>query len=337
MNILVTGGAGYIGSHTIIELNKVGHTVVCVDNFVNSSPKVKDRIELILNKKILFFNIDLRDTQKLQTVFTNHQFDCCIHFASLKSINESISNPLEYYDNNLEGTISLLNCLQKYNCKNIIFSSSASVYGKAKQMPITEKQPKEEATNPYGETKNIIERILMDIYKADKQWNIILLRYFNPIGAHSSGLIGENPNGIPNNLMPYITQVAIHKRKELLIYGNSYNTIDGTGVRDYIHVVDLALGHVKALEAIQTNCGLKIYNLGTGKGYSVLEVIKAFEKVNNIHIPYRIVAKRSGDVAKCYSDPSKANKELGWKVKYDLYDMCRDAWKWQKNNPNGYE
>lgn len=336
MNILVTGGAGYIGSHTIIELYNAGHNVVCIDNFINSSLKVKKRIESIIGKSIDFYNIDIRNSVELEKIVKLYNFDCCIHFASLKSINESICKPLEYYDNNLSGTISLLNCLKKYQCKNIIFSSSATVYGKAKCMPITEDTPKEESTNPYGETKNIIERILMDLYKSDKEWNIVLLRYFNPIGAHKSGLIGECPKGIPNNLMPYITQVASKKRKELLIYGNTYDTVDGTGVRDYIHVVDLAIGHVKALKVIEEKRGLKIYNLGTGRGYSVLEIVKAFEMVNNIKIPYKIVNKREGDVAECYSDSSKANKELGWNAKYNIYDMCRDAWNWQKNNPDGY-
>lgn len=337
MNILVTGGAGYIGSHTIVELYKAGHRVVCIDNFINSHPKVIDRLNIIIGQKIEFYDIDLRDKFSLEKIMGTHNFDACIHFASLKSINESIMNPLAYYDNNLIGTITLLNCLKKYNCKNIIFSSSATVYGNARKMPIKEVDSKEESTNPYGETKNMIERILSDLYKSDNSWNIVLLRYFNPIGAHQSGLIGEDPKGVPNNLMPYITQVALGKREHLLVYGNTYDTIDGTGVRDYIHVIDLAIGHVKALKIVNKKKGLAIYNLGTGKGYSVLEVIKAFEVANNIKIPYKIVNKRAGDIAICYADPSKANKELGWKAMYNIYNMCRDAWIWQKNNPNGYE
>ena len=337
MNILVTGGAGYIGSHTVIELVNVGHDVVIVDNLVNSSRKSLDRVEKIINKKIKFYEVDIRDRDNLEKVFTENKFDCCIHFAGLKAVGESVSMPWEYYDNNINGTLVLLDVLRKNNCKNIIFSSSATVYGTPAIIPITEECPKGQCTNPYGQTKSMLEQIMMDMQKADPQWNMVILRYFNPIGAHKSGTIGEAPNGIPNNLMPYITQVAVGKLKELGVFGNDYDTPDGTGVRDYIHVVDLANGHVKALKAIENNCGLAIYNLGTGQGYSVLDLVKAFEKANGIKVPYVIKPRRPGDIATCYSDPSKAERELGWKAQYGIVDMCRDAWRWQKNNPNGFE
>lgn len=337
MNILVTGGAGYIGSHTVIELAEAGHDVVIVDNLVNSSKKSLDRVEKIINKKIGFYEVDLRDREKLEKVFSDNKFDCCIHFAGLKAVGESVSKPWEYYDNNINGTLVLLDLLRKNCCKNIIFSSSATVYGTPAMMPITEECPKGQCTNPYGQTKSMLEQIMMDMQKADSEWNMVILRYFNPIGAHKSGLIGEAPNGIPNNLMPYITQVAVGKLKELGVFGNDYDTHDGTGVRDYIHVVDLANGHVKALKAIENKCGLAIYNLGTGQGYSVLDIVKAFEEANNIKIPYVIKPRRPGDIATCYSDPSKAERELGWKAKYGITDMCRDSWRWQKQNPNGYD
>ena len=337
MKILVTGGAGYIGSHTVVELLNEGHEVVVVDNLVNSSKESLKRVEKITGKKVPFFELDIRDRQALENVVKGAGFDCCIHFAGLKAVGESVSLPWEYYDNNIGGTLVLLDVLRKNGCKNIIFSSSATVYGNPKTVPITEDCPKGECTNPYGETKSVLERIMTDMYNADKEWNVVLLRYFNPIGAHKSGLIGENPNGIPNNLMPYITQVAVGKREELGVFGDDYNTPDGTGVRDYIHVVDLAKGHVKALKAVENNCGLEIFNLGTGVGYSVLDVVKAFEKANNIKIPYSIKPRRPGDIDVSYSDPSKANRVLGWKAENNLEDMCRDSWNWQKNNPNGFE
>lgn len=337
MNILVTGGAGYIGSHTVIELVNAGHDVVIVDNLVNSSRKSLDRVEKIINKKIKFYEVDIRNRDNLEKVFAENKFDCCIHFAGLKAVGESVSMPWEYYDNNINGTLVLLDVLRKNDCKNIIFSSSATVYGTPAMIPITEECPKGQCTNPYGQTKSMLEQIMMDMQKADPEWNMVLLRYFNPIGAHKSGTIGESPNGIPNNLMPYITQVAVGKLKELGVFGNDYDTPDGTGVRDYIHVVDLANGHVKALKAIENKCGLAIYNLGTGQGYSVLDLVKAFEEANGIKVPYVIKPRRPGDIATCYSDPSKAEKELGWKAQYGIKDMCRDAWKWQKQNPNGYD
>ena len=337
MNILVTGGAGYIGSHTVIELAKAGHDVVIVDNLVNSSKVSVQRVEEITGKTFPFYEVDIRNRQKLESVFAEYNFDCCIHFAGLKAVGESVAFPWEYYDNNINGTLVLLDVMRKHGCKNIIFSSSATVYGTPAMIPITEECPKGQCTNPYGQTKSMLEQIMTDMQKADPEWNVVLLRYFNPIGAHPSGRIGEAPNGIPNNLMPYITQVAVGKLKELGVFGNDYDTPDGTGVRDYIHVVDLADGHVKALKAIENKCGLAIYNLGTGQGYSVLDIVKAFEEANNIKVPYVIKPRRPGDIATCYSDPSKAERELGWKAKYGIVDMCRDSWRWQKNNPNGFE
>ena len=337
MKILVTGGAGYIGSHTVVELQNAGYEVVVVDNLSNSSEISLRRVSKITGKQVPFYKVDIRDRDSLNKVMEEHRFDCCIHFAGLKAVGESVEKPFEYYDNNINGTLVLLDVLRNHNCKNIIFSSSATVYGNPKVIPITEDCPKGQCTNPYGHTKSMIEQILMDMQKADQEWNIVLLRYFNPIGAHLSGLIGENPNGIPNNLMPYITQVAIGKREELNVFGNDYDTKDGTGVRDYIHVVDLALGHVKALDAIEKKCGLEIYNLGTGKGYSVLDVVNNFEQANNLIIPYSIKPRRAGDIAVCYSDPSKAERELNWRAQYGIYEMCRDSWNWQKNNPNGFE
>lgn len=337
MKIIVTGGAGYIGSHTVIELVNAGHSVVVVDNLVNSSRLALERVEQIIGKKIPFYEVDIRDRKGLEKVFAAHKFDCCIHFAGLKAVGESVQKPWEYYDNNITGTLVLLDVMRKAGCKNIIFSSSATVYGNPAVIPITEQCPKGECTNPYGQTKSMLEEILRDMYVADHEWNVVLLRYFNPIGAHKSGLIGENPNGVPNNLMPYITQVAVGRLDHLNVFGDDYNTPDGTGVRDYIHVVDLARGHVKALKAIDDKCGVEVYNLGTGIGYSVLDLVKAFEKATGVKIPYVIAPRRAGDIAACYSDPSKAWEKLGWKAEYGIEDMCRDSWNWQKKNPNGFE
>ena len=338
MKILVTGGAGFIGSHTLIELYKAGHEMVVVDNLCNAKEKSLERVSSLINGvRIPFYKIDIRDREGLSSVMEQYQFDACIHFAGLKAVGESVAKPWEYYDNNISGTLVLLDVMRKHGCKNIIFSSSATVYGDPAQIPITEACPKGRCTNPYGKTKSMLEDIMIDMQVADPEWNIVLLRYFNPIGAHPSGLIGENPNGIPNNLMPYITQVAVGKRPELGVFGNDYNTHDGTGVRDYIHVVDLANGHVCALKAIERNCGLAIYNLGTGHGYSVLDIVNAFERVNGVKIPYQIKPRRAGDIATCYSDPAKAEKELGWKALFGIDEMCRDSWNWQRNNPNGYE
>ena len=336
MKILVTGGAGFIGSHTLIELVEAGHTPVVVDNLSNSSPKAIERVEKIVGTTIPFYNVDIRDREGLEKVFAENTFDCCIHFAGLKAVGESVQKPWEYYENNIGGTLVLVDVMRKHGCKNIIFSSSATVYGAPETMPITEDCPKGTVTNPYGWTKYMLEQVLSDIQKADPEWNVVLLRYFNPIGAHKSGTIGEDPNGIPNNLMPYITQVAVGKLPQLGVFGNDYPTKDGTGVRDYIHVVDLAKGHVCAIQAIAKKCGLGIYNLGTGQGYSVLDLVKAFEAATGVKVPYVIKPRRSGDVAECWSDPSKAAKELGWKAQYGVQEMCEDAWRWQKNNPNGY-
>ena len=336
MNILLTGGAGYIGSHTIIELDKAGHSVVVVDSLVNSNPESLRRVAKIIGKEIPFYKVDVRDKEALSKVFDENKFDAVIHFAGLKAVGESVSKPLEYYHNNMTGTFILLDVMRQYGCKNIIFSSSATVYGEPAIIPITEECPKGHCTNPYGQTKSMLEEVLMDVQKADPEWNVVLLRYFNPIGAHQSGMIGENPNGIPNNLMPYITQTAVGIRKELGIFGNDYDTPDGTGVRDYIHVCDLASGHVTALKAIERKCGLAIYNLGTGHGYSVLDVVKAFEKVNGVNVPYSIKPRRPGDIATCYCNPAKAKAELGWEAQYGIEEMCRDSWNWQKKNPDGY-
>ena len=336
MNILLTGGAGYIGSHTIIELDKAGHSVVVVDNLVNSNPIALERVAKIIGKKIPFYKADVRDREAMQKVFSENKIDAVIHFAGLKAVGESVEKPLEYYENNMNATFVLLDVMRKNGCKNIIFSSSATVYGDPAIIPITEECPKGHCTNPYGQTKSMLEEVLMDVQKADPEWNVVLLRYFNPIGAHQSGTIGENPNGIPNNLMPYITQTAVGKRKELGVFGNNYDTPDGTGVRDYIHVCDLAAGHVAALQAIQRKAGLAIYNLGTGHGYSVLDVVKAFIKVNGVNVPYSIKPRRAGDIATCYCNPAKAKAELGWEAKYGIEEMCRDSWNWQKNNPEGY-
>lgn len=336
MNILLTGGAGYIGSHTIIELDKAGHSVVVVDNLVNSNPESLRRVAKIIGKVIPFYEVDVRDKEALSKVFDDNKFDAVIHFAGLKAVGESVSKPLEYYHNNMTGTFILLDVMRQHQCKNIIFSSSATVYGEPAIIPITEECPKGHCTNPYGQTKSMLEEVLMDVQKADSEWNVVLLRYFNPIGAHQSGMIGENPNGIPNNLMPYITQTAVGIRKELGIFGNDYDTPDGTGIRDYIHVCDLASGHVAALKAIVRNCGLGIYNLGTGHGYSVLDVVNAFMKVNGVNVPYVIKHRRPGDIATCYCNPAKAKAELGWEAQYGIEEMCRDSWNWQRNNPNGF-
>ena len=337
MNILVTGGAGFIGSHTLIELYKAGHTALVVDNLYNANPEALRRVAQIIGiPEVPFVKADIRDRQALEDIFANNHFDACIHFAGLKAVGESVEKPLEYYENNLNGTFVLLDVMRRNNCKNIIFSSSATVYGDPAIIPITEDCPKGQCTNPYGQTKSMLEQVMMDLQKADPEWNIVLLRYFNPIGAHPSGKIGENPNGIPNNLMPYITQVAVGKREKLGVFGNDYPTHDGTGVRDYIHVMDLASAHVAALQAITRKAGLAIYNIGTGQGYSVLDVVKAFIRVNKVDIPYTIMPRRAGDIATCYCNPEKAARELGWKAQFGLDDMCRDAWNWQKNNPNGY-
>lgn len=337
MKILVTGGAGFIGSHTLIELDKAGYEMVVVDNLLNSQKESLVRVSSIIGKEIPFYEVDIRDREALSAVMDKYQFDACIHFAGLKAVGESVAKPLEYYENNMNGTFVLLDELRKHGCKNIIFSSSATVYGNPAIIPITEECPKGQCTNPYGQTKSMLEEVMMDIQRADQEWNIVLLRYFNPIGAHKSGLIGENPNGIPNNLMPYITQVAVGKRQELGVFGDDYDTPDGTGVRDYIHVVDLACAHVCALKAIENKCGLAVYNIGTGNGYSVLDVVNAFEKVNGVKVPYRIMPRRPGDIATCYCNPAKAKAELGWEAQYGIEEMCRDSWNWQSKNPNGYE
>ena len=337
MSILVTGGAGFIGSHTCVELLENGYDVVVVDNLSNSCEKSLERVKEITGKEVTFYKGDILDREFLEGVFEKEDIASCIHFAGLKAVGESVVKPWEYYENNIAGTLTLVDVMRKHGVKNIIFSSSATVYGDPAQIPITEECPKGQCTNPYGWTKSMLEQIFMDLYRADNDWNIILLRYFNPIGAHKSGKMGENPNGIPNNLMPYITQVAAGKREKLGVFGNDYDTPDGTGVRDYIHVVDLAKGHVKAIDKIQEDCGLKIYNLGTGVGYSVLDIVHNFEKATGVKIPYTIEPRRAGDIATCYCDPSKAAKELGWKAENGIEEMCADSWRWQSNNPNGYD
>lgn len=337
MAILVTGGAGYIGSHTVVELQNAGYDVVVLDNLSNASEKALDRVSKITGKPVKFYKADILDRDALNDIFDKETIESCIHFAGLKAVGESVVKPWEYYENNIAGTLTLVDVMRKNNVKNIIFSSSATVYGDPAQIPITEECPKGQCTNPYGWTKSMLEQVLTDIQKADPEWNVMLLCYFNPIGAHKSGTIGENPNGIPNNLMPYITQVAVGKLKELGVFGNDYDTPDGTGVRDYIHVVDLAKGHVKALKKIEENPGLAIYNLGTGKGYSVLDIVKNFEAATGVKIPYVIKPRRAGDIATCYCDASKAEKELGWKAENGIREMCEDSWRWQSNNPQGYE
>lgn len=337
MRVLVTGGAGYIGSHTCVELLEAGHDVIVVDNLCNSKEIVIDRIKKITGKDIKFYKIDLLDREKLEEVFVSEKIDVVIHFAGLKAVGESVSIPLKYYHNNLTGTIILCELMQKYQVKNMVFSSSATVYGEPATVPISEEFPLS-CTNPYGRTKLMIEEILRDLYIADKTWNIAILRYFNPIGAHISGMIGEDPNGIPNNLVPYITQVAIGKLEMLNVYGNDYDTIDGTGVRDYIHVVDLAKGHLKALDKLATeHIGVREYNLGTGNGYSVLQVINTFAKACGKEIPYKIVDRRPGDIAACYAKTDRAKRELGWEAEKGLNEMCEDSWRWQSLNPEGYK
>lgn len=336
MTILVTGGAGYIGSHTCVELLNAGYDVVIIDNLYNSNQKAVDRIEEITGKKVKFYPDDMMDRVAVKRVFDENKIDAVIHFAGLKAVGESVHKPIEYYRTNIGSTLNLTDEMRAHGCKNIIFSSSATVYGDPAEIPITENCPKGTCTNPYGWTKWMQEQILTDIHTADPEWNVILLRYFNPIGAHKSGLIGEDPKGIPNNLLPYVAQVAIGKLPEINVFGNDYDTPDGTGVRDYIHVVDLARGHVKAIERFAKKDGVFICNLGTGHGYSVLDVIHAFEKACGKELPYVIRERRPGDIATCYSSPAKAEKELGWTAEYDLEDMCRDSWNWQQKNPNGY-
>lgn len=337
MKVLVTGGAGYIGSHTCVELLDSGYEVVVVDNLCNASRKVIDRIKRITGKNVMFYEADIRDYDAMDRVFEAEKPELVIHFAGLKAVGESVEKPLEYYENNISGTLNLCKVMREHDCKNIIFSSSATVYGEPAFIPITEQCPKGVCTNPYGWTKHMLEQILTDIQKADSSWNVILLRYFNPIGAHKSGMIGEDPKGIPNNLLPYVAQVAVGKLECVGVFGNDYDTPDGTGVRDYIHVVDLARGHVKAIDMIKKNPGVKIYNLGTGIGYSVLDVIKAFSKACGKELPYQIKPRRAGDIASCYSDATLAKEELGWVAEYGIDEMCQDSWRWQSNNPNGYE
>ncbi|MBQ1291882.1 MAG: UDP-glucose 4-epimerase GalE [Lachnospiraceae bacterium] len=336
MKILVTGGAGFIGSHTVVELQSAGYEVAVVDNLYNASPKVIGRLEAITGKKVPFYKVDIRDREGLTEVFEQEKPDAVIHFAGLKAVGESVRKPWEYYENNIGGTLVLTDVMRKCGCKNIIFSSSATVYGDPAFIPITEECPKGTCTNPYGWTKWMLEQILSDLHTADPEWNVVLLRYFNPIGAHKSGTIGENPNGIPNNLMPYITQVAVGKLEKLHVFGNDYDTHDGTGVRDYIHVVDLAKGHVCALKKLEPGSGLSIYNLGTGVGYSVLDIVNSFEEATGVKIPYVIDPRRAGDIAECYSSPEKAERELGWKAENGIREMCEDAWRWQSMNPQGY-
>ena len=337
MGILVTGGAGYIGSHTCVELLNAGYDVVVVDNLSNASEKALDRVRELTGRDLTFYRADIRDREALEDIFSKESITACIHFAGLKAVGESVVKPWEYYENNISGSLILFDVMRKHNCKNIIFSSSSTVYGTPEKVPVTEQSPKGFCTNPYGWTKWMLEQILSDLQKADDEWNVILLRYFNPIGAHKSGRIGENPNGIPNNLMPYITQVAVGKLEKLGVFGNDYDTPDGTGVRDYIHVVDLAVGHVKALDKIKENCGLKIYNLGTGVGYSVLDIVKNFEEATGVTIPYEIKQRRAGDIAENYADATLAKEELGWEAVNGIREMCEDSWRWQKNNPNGYD
>lgn len=336
MSILVTGGAGYIGSHTCVQLLEAGYDIVIVDNLCNSKEESLKRIKEISGRNFPFYNVDLLNQSELDNIFKNEKIDAVIHFAGLKAVGESVSIPLRYYHNNITGTIILCDVMKKYGVKNLVFSSSATVYGDPYTVPIKESFPLS-ATNPYGRSKLIIEEILRDLYISDKSWNIALLRYFNPVGAHPSGRIGEDPNGIPNNLVPYIAQVAVGKLPELKVFGSDYPTPDGTGVRDYIHVLDLADGHLKALEKLDENPGVVTYNLGTGKGYSVLDMIRAFEKASGKKIPYLLTERRPGDIAACFADPSKAELELNWTAKKGLDEMCADSWRWQSMNPNGYE
>lgn len=337
MKVLVTGGAGFIGSHTIVELLNEGYEVVCVDNYSNSTPIVLEEVEKITGKAVKAYAQDLRDKEKTLEIFKKENVDAVIHFAGFKGVGESVTIPVEYYDNNINSMISVIQAMKATNVKNLVFSSSATVYGNPKSVPIDESFETGGTTNPYGTTKLFIERILMDLCDIDKSLNVALLRYFNPIGAHESGLIGEVPNGIPNNLVPYIAQVAVGMREKLNVYGNDYDTADGTGVRDYIHVVDLAKGHLKAIDKLNSNCGLVIYNLGTGVGYSVLDVVHAYEKACGFSIPYQICPRRAGDIAKCYANPEKALKELGWRAELGIEKMCEDSYRFQNNHPNGYK
>ena len=336
MRILVTGGAGYIGSHTCLELLNQGHEVVVADNLCNSCEEALNRVKELTGKDLTFYKVDMLDKEGLDQMFDKEKIDAVIHFAGLKAVGESVAKPLEYYHNNITGTLNLCDSMRNHGVKKIIFSSSATVYGDPAFVPITEDCPKGKITNPYGQTKSMLEQVLTDLHVADPEWNVILLRYFNPVGAHESGRIGEDPTGIPNNLTPYITQVAVGKLKEVSVFGNDYDTPDGTGVRDYIHVMDLAVGHVKALKKFDDKPDVYIYNLGTGRGYSVLEMIRAFSKAVGHDIPYVIKPRRAGDIATCYADATKAKKELGWVSERDIDDMCRDAWRWQSQNPNGY-
>lgn len=335
--VLVTGGAGFIGSHTSVELLNAGYDIIILDNFVNSKPESLKRIKELTGKDFKFYQADIRDEEAMTKVFTENKIDAVIHFAGLKSVPQSVKEPLNYYDNNIAGTVCLCRVMDKAGCKKLVFSSSATVYGSKNPSPLREDMPTGGTTNPYGTTKYFIEQILQDLCVSDSEWGVSILRYFNPIGAHKSGRIGEDPNGIPGNLMPYITQVAIGKLECLNVCGNDYPTPDGTGVRDYIHVVDLALGHIKALDRLLKVKGCEVYNLGTGKGYSVLDVVKAFEKASGIKINYRIAPRRAGDVACCYADATKAKEVLGWQAQYDIDDMCADSWRWQSQNPNGLE
>ena len=336
MSILVTGGAGYIGSHTCVELLEAGYDVVVVDNLYNASEESLKRVEKITGKSVTFYEADILDKDALNKIFDAHQIEAVIHFAGYKAVGESVAKPIEYYHNNMTGTLVLCDVMRAHGVKNIVFSSSATVYGDPAQIPITENCPKGQPTNPYGWTKSMLEQVLTDIHTSDNEWNVILLRYFNPIGAHKSGIIGEDPKGIPNNLVPYVAQVAVGKRECLGVFGNDYDTPDGTGVRDYIHVVDLAVGHVKAIEKLKEKPGVEVYNLGTGNGYSVLQVVAAFEKACGHAIPYEIKPRREGDIATCYCDPQKAKEDRGWVAKYGIDEMCEDSWRWQSSNPDGY-
>ena len=335
-NILVTGGAGYIGSHTCVELLQAGFNVVVVDNLINSKRESLNRVQKITGKTLTFHEVDLLDQITLNKVFHESSIDTVIHFAGLKAVGESVEVPLKYYHNNLTGTLNLCHAMKTHNVKNMVFSSSATVYGDPEKVPIKEDFPVS-PTNPYGRSKHMIEQILKDLAFSEEEWNIVLLRYFNPVGAHSSGIIGEDPNGLPNNLFPFITQVAVGKRPELSVFGDDYSTPDGTGVRDYIHVVDLAQAHIKALDRLKLNAGVEIFNVGTGQGYSVLEIVAAFENASGTTIPYKMVNRRPGDIATCYADVSKAKSQLGWNANYGIEEMCSDAWRWQRNNPNGYD
>nr|WP_042949496.1 UDP-glucose 4-epimerase GalE [Kingella kingae] len=337
MNILITGGAGFIGSHTVVELLNAGHHPIILDNLSNASPKVIQRVADITGKTPTFYEGDIRDRAMLQQIFAQHSIDSVIHFAALKAVGESVAQPLRYYDNNVSGSLILLEEMEKASVRSIVFSSSATVYGDPETVPITESSPTGGTTNPYGTSKYMMERMMMDLQHANLDWSVIILRYFNPIGAHESGKIGEQPNGIPNNLLPYVCQVAAGKLKELSVFGSDYNTHDGTGVRDYIHVVDLAIGHLKALNAKAKTAGVHIYNLGTGTGYSVLDIVKAFEQASGQTVPYAIKPRRAGDIAVCYADPAKAAQEIGWTAERDLNTMMTDAWRWQSQNPKGYD